>query len=249
MTNISVLEQIDRAFTPLLDKSEKFKAMPFGEMLLVDRAAEEKLKKQEDSKATPQEANNSQNNDRSRKDIAFSFQDYLRTIKRIQIFQNTNDEEGYREWTKRRGQEGMRLFIALRKWGKKAQDASSEFSQSKYAELAQAEDNITAEQVKNLHQRIKCFDDMQPLLTRFSQVVRNQSKNTVQAVQLIWPEFKSIIDGEWSAELMLSRLEVPILKINDLKMQANIKHLLNAFFKRAEAISHRHLHSSPIITR
>ena len=212
-----------------------------GEIRLVSVSEEEALKEKEDQKNA--QRNGVASLPKKVENIAFSFQDYLRTIKKLKIFQNTNDSEAYKEWRGRRGQEGVRLFIALRKLEKGMQGADPEALRSKYTELAQKEDNITSEQVKNLHQHIKCFDDMQLLLARFSQAVRKQSRDIAQAIQALWPELKSILDGEWSAELMLSRLELPILKISDLSTQVNIKRLLNALFERAEMISRQHLES------
>ena len=244
LANISILEQLCSAFPPLLEPSEKFKAAPLGELRLVRTGEEEELTGEKDFKTAAQKGSASRsknNNTEQAAKIAFSFQDYLRAIQKLQIFQKTNDKEAYQEWLERQGQEGARLFIALRKWEKRNPNAGSELLQNKYIELAQGENGITAEQVRNLHQYIKCFAEMQLLLSRFSQTVRNQSKDMIQGVQAIWPDLKSILDGEWLADLMLSRLEVPILKISNLNTQTSIKRLLAAFFKKAEMISRQHL--------
>ena len=241
LQGLSVLEQIHSLFGSFLEASEKFDITPLGEIRLL-RAEEEKkeLSPQPQEKLRPSQSIS--------KEVGFTFQDYLNVIKKLKIFHNTNDKEAYQEWMERRGNEGARLFIALRRWeksrGAKAihspGSASSLALESKYVELAQNENNIQPLQVKKLHQYIKCFDEMRLVLRRFSQIVRSQPKEILQGIQMIWPDFKVILDGEWSTELMLSRLEVPLVKIGEPRVGKRIESLLEALCKKAEAISRKH---------
>ena len=245
--DISILEQIYTRFGSLLGSSEKFDSAPLGEIHLTQIGGEKETEIKEGTESPSQGKNRGPSTPQNiSEEISFTFQKYLNTIKKLQIFQTSNDTKGYREWAQRRGEEGIRLFIALRKWGRQRKEgglnpASASSPQNKYEELAQSEENIHPEQVKKLEQRIRCFDDMQVLLGRFKQVLRNQPKDLVQGVQLIWPDFKAVLDSEWSSELMLSRIEVFILKIEDVNIQAKIKNLLGALCKQAEAISSKYV--------
>lgn len=237
--DISVLEQIDKAFPFFLDLSEKFEAGPKGEMRLVKISKKKGAAKKENIEKSQKTGIAGFAKDTE--SLVFAFQDYLNTIKKLQIFQNANDSAAYQEWIAKESRKGARLFIALRKWGKRIEAKDLAAWQNKYVELAKDEKSISPEQVTDLHKNIKCFDAMQTLLGRFRQVVAKQPKGIAQAIQMIWPEVKSILNGEWSSELMLSRLELATLKVTDPSVQIKVKALLNALFQKAEMISHQFL--------
>ncbi len=223
---ISILEEIFSKFGSFVKPTERFIFSPPENLELC-----EVLESKEDTKATS-------HSNQYTIQFDLTYNRYLSLHKKLYIFQMTNDAIGYKKWLNEPNRELERIFIAIQKASKKLKGSEQNAPEDILRTIAQKE-FVTTQQIKDLYTKIQNIDQLQKIITRFNQVLRQQDKDTIRAVSGLWKEIKTILSGEWLLEVMLSQLEVPLIKIPEEHIKGKVKKLMTLLFENAEKIYHK----------
>ncbi len=227
-------EIIAEVGSPLpMEKASYFESLAMGEIKLVSTTGADQTNNTR-SETTQQE---------KKQTLSLSFTAYIETIKKLRIYQSTNDAAGFNQWIKIAGV-NARLLVTLRKLSSSIKPEDTLRWQRKYTELANRE-NCSYKQVANFHQHIFCFDEMRNVIAQFSQNVQRRPQPIPQTLQIIWPNLIKILNGQWSENIIFPPLEQALHeKIKDAKLRQVIMGLLKPLMTRACMIADkRHLSS------
>ncbi len=169
-------------------------------------------------------------------EVALSFQQYMDVVRKLQEFQTSGNQAGYREWLSGEAGDGGKAVVGLRNVDARVKRGDSVNWSQEYEKIA-GHMHLGAGQIENLHERIVRFQKLQQLLNQFIASVKTKEPPLVAAVKKIWPQVRLLFNEEWEAEAMMSRLKIPLLQIMDPALKSQVQSLMLPLLKKAESLA------------
>lgn len=169
-------------------------------------------------------------------EVPLNFQQYVETVRQIQEFQSKGDQAGYRNWLNASAGPGGKALVGLRNVDAKARKGGEIHWDDEYYNIANHM-SLAADQIRNLHQRIRRYQQLQQLLNQFIGGVKARDAALVGGVKKIWPQVRLLFNEEWSAEAMMSRLKIPLLQIADPALKQQVQELMLPLLQKAESLA------------
>ena len=181
--------------------------------------------------------NNNFNNDEK---LTLSFSKYYTALKRIQTFQKNNDIKGFQNYLSESQNKLIRVLLNLKKLNKEIQTDNQNNLNNTYKRIGDNE-GFNINQIKDFHLCIKKYEAFQLYLQTFNKQLPTLEPQIVNSIQVLWPDILKILDGEWINDLLLSRLELSILRIANFELQEKVRKIIITLFKKAELISNNNV--------
>lgn len=169
-------------------------------------------------------------------EIPLNFQQYMDVLKKLQEFQTTGDQAGYRTWLTQDAQDGGKALVGLRNVDAREKRGDEIHWQDEYYNIANHM-HVKASQIAELHERIGRFQKLQQLLNQFIGGVKSRDPALVAAVKKIWPQVRLLFNDEWDADTMMSRLKIPLLQIMDPAVKAQVQTLMQPLLRKVESLA------------
>lgn len=202
----SILKEILDKFGNQLDIPGKLVPKDYGsEIEEVDFGQEEADEDSEESVA--QEAADSA-------PIPFSFGNYIDTLKRLQDFQNTSDQEGYKTWLSREATPEAKILVAVRNFEKREKLGQPVNWQEEYYNLGH---RLGAKQgyVSQVHTHLRRLGRVHAVWGSLMQKARSSPAPLMEDLKRLWPQIRLLFEEGGTQAMLNSRMQILLLAIAD----------------------------------
>ncbi len=169
--------------------------------------------------------------------IPFDFEHYIETVKKIQEFQASGDQDSYRAWLNSSGT-GRKAMIGLRNLDRKEKNGQSINRDAEQSNIA-AHLNVSRGQVTELSRRLKKFEQLQRILQQLTTEIKSRKPEFMNAVKKIWPQLRLLFQIQSDVASMNSQLKIVLLQIPDPALKSEILTMMEPVFQRVYQV-HQH---------
>ncbi|MBI3395025.1 MAG: hypothetical protein HY042_04245 [Spirochaetia bacterium] len=163
--------------------------------------------------------------------IPLEFSQYMDTVKSLQEFQKTGDQQGYRTWLSSL-EPGPKAAVGLRNLEVKARKGADVYWPDEYQNLS-GHLRVGADSIKMLHEDLRRFEQLQRILNKFTEAVRATDPDTVNAARLIWPQVRMLFNEPGDEGMLRSRTKIIMLQVMDPARKQKIMGILEPLLKEA----------------
>ena len=172
--------------------------------------------------------------------LNLGFSKYYTALKRIQTFQKNNDIKGFQNYLSESQNKLIKVLLNLKKLNKDLQTDNQDNLNNTYKRIGDNE-GFNINQIKDFHSCIKKYEAFQLYLQTFNKQLQTLEPQIINSIQVLWPDILKILDGEWINDLLLSRLELSILRIANFELQEKVRKIIITLFRKAELISNNNV--------
>ncbi|MCE9597419.1 MAG: hypothetical protein K8S54_05565 [Spirochaetia bacterium] len=224
---ISILREILDKFGNMLDIPEKLVPRSFA-----DENAEDDFDSEEEES---EDAQMEGHVPVVETEVPFSFANYLDTLKKIQDFQTSQDQDGYRKWLMTVASIESKVLVAVRNFEKKEKAGMPINWQDEYYSLA---NRLAAEMnyIGRVHRHLKKLANVHSIWNALMQVARTAAPAQMEDLKRLWPQIKLLFDEGGSESTLNSRLQILLLAVPDPDRKDKIKSILAPYLKQLSGL-------------
>lgn len=163
--------------------------------------------------------------------LTIAFVEYLDIIKALQEFQKSGDQNAYRQWLNGLTVPG-KAVVGLRNLEGKARRGADVYWPDEYYNLS-SHTGTMPESIQLLHEDTRRYEQVQRLLTRFTDSIRQMDPPTLQAARTIWPQIRLLFNEPGDESALVSRMKIVLLQVVDAGRKAKIQEVLEPLVRQA----------------
>ncbi len=163
--------------------------------------------------------------------LTIAFVEYLDIVKALQEFQKSGDQNGYKQWLGGLNVPG-KAIVGLRNLEGKARRGADVYWPDEYYNLSN-HTGTRPESIQLLHEDTRRYEQVQRLLTRFTDSIRQMDPPTLQAARTIWPQIRLLFNEPGDEKALVSRMKIVLLQVVDQGRKAKIQEILEPLVRQA----------------
>lgn len=172
--------------------------------------------------------------------IPVFYEEYTMLVKLVQSYQQKRDMTGYRQWYMQDADPGEKVVVDLKQWEAKRKKGVSFLWEDEYYDIG-IHQGFGAEQVRDLHHRMKSYDGIQKLLHSLVGKIKQEENSVYLAIHKIWGQIKMLFHEDVRHDSLMSRLKIVLLQVTDSTIRDRIIELMDPVFVMAEELFHQEI--------
>ena len=167
--------------------------------------------------------------------IPMSFGEYAGIQKKVQAFQTSGNQAGYKAWLG--GEAGLagKALVGLRNLDLRERKGESIHWSDEYYNLSLHLD-VDVRRVEDFHLRIKYYIRIQQTINGLTKTIKAQGAAVLGAAQKIWPHVLQIFHHPGDAQAYESQLKIILLQVSDAGLKQKLTEAVHPAFEQVAAI-------------
>ncbi len=213
----SILKEILEKFGNQLDIPGKLEPKDYGDegMEEVEFGQEEPDEPDQEEAAAPA----------AEVPVPFTFGNYMDTLKRLQDFQTSADQEGYKAWLSREATPEAKVLVAVRNFERRVKLGQDVNWQDEYYSLAQRLGS-THSYVRHVHAHLNSLGRVHGVWGSLMQKARSSPAPLMEDLKRLWPQIRLLFEEGGSQSALNSRLQMLLLAVPDPARKEAVRSVL-----------------------
>lgn len=201
----SILKEILEKFGSQLDIPGKLVPKDYGDegMEEVDFGQEEAEESDQEQAAPVTET-----------PVPFTFGNYMDTLKRLQDFQTSADQDGYKNWLAREATPEAKVLVAVRNFDRRLKQGQDVNWQDEYYSLALRLGSTPA-YVSRVHAHLTSLGRVHSVWGSLMQKARSSPAPLMEDLKRLWPQIRLLFEEGGTQAALNSRLQMLLLAVPD----------------------------------
>jgi hypothetical protein len=146
--------------------------------------------------------------------IPFTFSNYMDTLKRLQDFQASADQEGYKNWLSREATPEAKILVAVRNFDRRVKLGQDVSWQDEYYSLALRLGSTPA-YVSRVHAHLNSLGRVHGVWGSLMQKARSSPAPLMEDLKRLWPQIRLLFEEGGTQAALNSRLQMLLLAVPD----------------------------------
>ncbi|MBL8019472.1 MAG: hypothetical protein JNM27_07400 [Leptospirales bacterium] len=223
---VSILKEVLDKFGNTLDIPEKLVPRSFAD----ENAEDDDSDDVEEMDEAPMEAQPA-----FETPVPFTFANYLDALKKLQDFQTSQDQDGYRKWLTTVASLETKVLVAIRNFEKKERAGTPVDWQDEYYGLSNRL-GTQGNYIARVHQHLKKLARVHSIWSGLMQVARTAAPPQMEDLKRLWPQIKLLFEEGGTEAALNSRLQILMLAIPDPGRKEKLKTILGPYLKQLSMV-------------
>ncbi len=223
----SILREILDKFGSQLDIHEKLVPKDLGDASAEDDIFGSQEAEEEEQEEAPAQV--------VQETVAFPFTAYLDVLKKLQEFQASGDQNGYRAWLAGEASNEAKILVAVRNYEKKEKSGGAVNWDDEYYNLS-TRLNCKPAYVSLVHKHIGKLAAVHSLWNHLMQAARTAPAPQMEDLKRLWPQIRLLFDEGGTEAALNSRLQILLLAVPDPARKTALQQILVPYLKKLSGL-------------